>query len=216
MPLTRVRRLKSPVNDQPIDDLKILQVIDRIEKLNSGIAKFWLNSIGWAPENAAALLAKSRLDWQVSLSSALKIWIREPADDLTSGELILAWVNLGSLVEGSIKTMLSVWLKDYSNDLENLKKANAYNKIKQKIIEPDSLGLEKLRRYCKLQNLLSSSEDALVVLVQQRRNAVHAFQNRAIGDGKEFQQAVRGYLALLRAVNSKLPYPDIMYAPDEL
>lgn len=198
-----------------MENLKIIDVISRIENLNSGISTFWAHSSGWAPISAATLLAQSRLDWQVSLSSTLRLWIREQVDSLTSGELILAWVNLGSLVEGTLKTLLSVWHEDYSKDVENLVKANAYNVKKKKVIDPDALGLEKLRRYCKLQGLLTESDDALVDLVQQRRNSVHAFQDRTIGTGGEFQKAVRGYLVLLRNVNAQLPYPDGIYLPLE-
>ena len=80
---------------------------------------------------------------------------------------------------------------------------------------PDGLALEKLRTYCKVQKLLGVEGDALVELVQQRRNAIHAFKDRPIGDGFEFQKAMRSYLALLRTINGKLPYPDEMYEPRE-
>src|SRR5260370_42148708 len=78
--------------------------------------------------------------------------------------------------------------------LYNLKKANAYDNAKQVAHAPDGLGLEKLRNYCKAQKLLGAEGDALVELVQQRRNAIHAFKERPIGDGIEFQTALRGYL----------------------
>ena len=55
-----------------IDEMAITEVIDRIESLNNGIAKFWSKSDGWAPVAAAGLLGKSRLDWQTSLSGALR------------------------------------------------------------------------------------------------------------------------------------------------
>ncbi|RUV84273.1 hypothetical protein EOA88_16905 [Mesorhizobium sp. M5C.F.Ca.IN.020.14.1.1] len=198
-----------------IDQMAITEVIDRIESLNKGIAKFWSMSDGWAPVAAAGLLGKSRLDWQVSLSGSLRLWIREPANALSSAELILAWANLGSLIEGSIKTLLSVWYETYKADIDNLKKVKAFDHSKQAAHSPDGLGLEKLRVYCKTQGLLGANGDALVELVQQRRNAIHAFKDRPIGDGLEFQGAVRGYLALLRNVNARLPYPDDNYVPRE-
>lgn len=122
---------------------------------------------------------------------------------------------MGSLIEGTIKTLLSVWYETYKADVENLKKANAYDHGKQAAHSPDGLGLEKLRVYCKTKGLLSADGDALVDLVQQRRNAIHAFKDRPIGDGLEFQSAVRTYLALLRNVNARLPYPDDIYSPRE-
>lgn len=198
-----------------IDAMAIAEVVDRVEALNQGIAKFWSKSDGWAPVAAAGLLGKSRLDWQASLSGSLRLWLREPPNALTSAELILAWANLGSLVEGTIKTLLSVWYETFEADIDSLKKANAYDKAKQIAHAPDGLGLEKLRNHCKTKDLLGAEGDALVELVQQRRNAIHAFKDRPIGDGIEFQKAVRSYFALLRAINRRLPYPDAMYEPRE-
>lgn len=203
------------VAQESVDAMAITEVVDRIETLNQGIAKFWSKSDGWAPVAAAGLLGKSRLDWQASLSGSLRLWMREPSDALTPAELILAWANLGSLVEGTVKTLLSVWYETYKADIDNLKKANAYDNAKQAAHVPDGLGLEKLRNYCKAQKLLGAEGDALVEFVQQRRNAIHAFKDRPIGDGVEFQKAVRSYLALLRTINGRLPYPNAMYEPRE-
>lgn len=203
------------VAPKSIDAMAIAEVVDRIETLNQGIAKFWSKSDGWAPVAAAGLLGKSRLDWQASLSGSLRLWMREPSNALTPAELILAWANLGSLVEGTIKTLLSGWYETYKADIDNLKKSNAYDNAKQVAHAPDGLGLEKLRKHCKAQKLLGAEGDALVELVQQRRNAIHAFKDRPIGDGTEFQKAVRSYLALLRTINGRLPYPDAMYEPRE-
>jgi hypothetical protein len=203
------------VAPKSIDVMPIAEVVDRIETLNRGIAKFWSKSDGWAPVAAAGMLGKSRLDWQASLSGSLRLWMREPSNALTPAEIILAWANLGSLVEGTVKTLLSVWYETYKADIDNLKKANAYDNAKQVAHAPDGLGLEKLRNYCKAKGLLGAEGDALVDLVQQRRNAIHAFKDRPIGDGIEFQKAVRSYLALLRTINGRLPYPDEMYEPRE-
>lgn len=201
------------VAPKSIDAMAIAEVVDRIETLNQGIAEFWSESDGWAPVAASGLLGKSKLDWQTSLSGSLRLWVREPSDALTPAELILAWANLGSLVEGTIKTLLSVWYETYKADIDDLKKANAYDKEKQMAHTPGGLGLEKLRNYCKAKKLLGAEGDALVELVQQRRNAIHAFEDRPIGDGTEFQTAVRGYLKLLRMVSVRLPYPDEIYEP---
>jgi hypothetical protein len=168
--------------------------------------------------NPITRIATTAMKWcaRISLSETLLIWLHEPPKALTPGELILAWANLGSLVEGTLKTFLSVWYKDYADDLENLKKANAFDKKKDTLLEPDGLRLEQLKQYFKLRKLLSAESIALIDLVQQRRNAIHAFKDKNIGTTKEFQGALRSYLAMLREVNSSLPYPDDMYVPQEL
>lgn len=191
----------------PSDEMPIHQVVDDIEILNRRLAQFWKAAGGWASVDAAGLLSKSRLDWQVSLSASLRLWLREPPNSLSDGELILAWVNLGSLIEGTLKLFLSVYYEDFQNDVENLKAAGAYDKKKAAPKSPDGLTLEPLKKYVQALALIGADGDALVQLVRDRRNAVHAFENRPIGDGVEFQGALRSYRDVLYAVDDRLPYP---------
>jgi len=190
------------------NEMPIQQVVERIEILNANLARFWSAAHGWAPLEAAGLLSKSRLDWQVSLSASLRLWLREPPDSLSDGELILAWANLGSLIEGTLKLLLSVYYNDFRKDVDNLKLAGAYDKKKKAPLPPDGLTLEPLRRYVLARALIGSSGDTLVKHVQDRRNAIHAFKDRPIGDGAEFQAALRNYLEMLSAIGERLPYPD--------
>lgn len=197
------------------EEMPIHQVIKRIENLNRGLAHFWKAAHSWAPVEAAGLLSKSRLDWQVSLSSSLSLWWRDPPNSLSDGELILAWANLGSLIEGTLKLFLSVYYNDFRNDIDNFKASGIYNKKSKSSKSPDGLTLEPLRKYVLAGALVEPEGDALIKKVQDRRNAIHAFQDRPIGDDAEFWGAVRGYLNMLRGVNDRLPYPDDLYGPRE-
>ncbi len=49
--------------------------------------------------------------------------------------------------------------------------------------------------------------DTWILKIQQRRNAVHAYQDRDIGTFDEFFFDVRRYLEFLRHLNNSLPYP---------
>ncbi len=208
-------KVVNTVPQEPVNEMAYENAVHRIEKLNTQLAKFWSSSDGWAPVSAAGLLGKSRLDWQVSLSATLHKWESLDSESMTSGELILAWTNLGSLTEGTIKLLLSIYYETFISDIENLKKSNAFNHNKQEAKSPDGLGLEQLRTYCTKRELLDEDELVLVALIQQRRNAIHAFKDRSIGDEQEFQQAVRSYLQLLRNIVARLPYPDDVYIPLE-
>jgi hypothetical protein len=194
----------------------VIEAIGRIAALNRNLARFWRTANGWAPIEAAGLLGKSRLDWQVSLSRCLRLWIRTPSGRLEDGELILAWANLGSLTEGTMKLFLSVFYHDYQKDIDGLKAARAYHPKKQAPISPDGLSLDVMRVYFKNRKLLGVEIDTYVELVQQRRNAIHAYKDRPIGDDQEFQAAVLSYLRMLREVNARLPYPDEIYVPQEI
>lgn len=165
--------------------------------------QFWTKSEGWAPIEAAQLLSKSRLDWQISLTKSLKIWLIEPPSEEKDGRLIMAWSNLGSLVEGTMKLFLSVWYTSYKNDVDAIKK-------KGDLIDPDSLQLEQMRQYFRKSIWRKGDDDwdAWILKIQQRRNAVHAFKNRDIGTFDEFYGDLERYLKFLHYINNRLPYPD--------
>lgn len=75
------------------------------------------------------------------------------------------------------------------------------------VVPPDGVTLEPLRKYVDARDLIGPRGDALVQLVQERRNAIHAFKDRPIGSSAEVCQAVRDYLEVLSDVDDRLPYP---------
>jgi len=180
------------------------KIVKRIILGNQQLASFWSESHGWAPHEAAELMSKSRLDWQVELSEALVLW---SSDEINDGQLILAWANLGALIEGTLKLFLAIYYMDYKGDAESFKK-------KGKVIEPDSFGLEKLKQFFKKKSLLNDEQIAHIELVQQRRNAIHAFKDRPIGTKNEYHECVSKYLELMIDINNSIPYPDSIYRPD--
>lgn len=184
-------------------EMSIDEVVDRIVSLNDGLGQFWTEAEGWAPIEAAHLLSKSRLDWQVSLSVCLKIWLSEPLPENENGRLILAWTNLGSLVEGTMKLFLSIFYKDYKDDVEAIKK-------KGKLIDIDGLQLESMRQFFR-KKIWGEEWDMWILHIQQRRNAIHAYKNRNIGNFNEFFDDVRRYLEFIRYLNNRLPYPDDVF-----
>jgi hypothetical protein len=162
---------------------------------------FWkYNSSGWAPAEAAEILTRSMLDWQSSLACALKIWLARESD----GELILAWVNLGSLVEGLLKLFLCVYYKDYARDDPALMR-------KGQLQDPDGQELESLRIFFNKKVWTKREKsywDPWILKIQQHRNAVHAYKKRNIGSFKEWHAALRVHLKLIRTLDSRLPYPE--------
>ncbi len=177
------------------------EVIQHIIRLNTQLAAFWGASHGWAPREAAELMSKSRLDRQVSLSKCLNIWISENMIEKEDGALILAWANLGSLVEGTLKLFLSVYYNDYKNDINAIK-------YKGELQDPDGLMLEKIRQFFNKNDLYSPTFQAFVEKVQRYRNAIHAFKDKDIGTVNHFYDCLRTYLEMIHDLNGRLPYPD--------
>lgn len=194
-------------DDNDIEKIDIREVVARIITLNKQMADFWGNSQGWAPIDASELLTRSRLDWQVSLSRALNRWILEPIAIDDYGSQILAWVNLRSLVEGTLKLFLSVWYINYRDDIAAIKK-------KANMVEPDVLKLEQIRIFFK-DKIWDQDWDNWVLDLQQKGNAIHAYKNRDLGNYDDFLKCLKKYLELLRYINGRLPYPDPCYIPNE-
>ena len=180
---------------------------ERTARLVSAMMTFWKEAHGWAPVEAAALLNKSMLEWQKSLAECLPKW----TGSLTDGELILAWANVGALVEGQLKLFLSVFYVDYSKNLDAAIKDKLGN-----LKDPDGLSLEPLRVFFK-KHIWKPNEDwdDWILLVQQRRNAIHAFQAKSLGDSAELHQTLQTLLSFVRMINFSLPYPDDLYVPRE-
>jgi hypothetical protein len=212
--------LMNPVDKRKYSDE---ETVNRIINLTEGLTKFWKSSSGWAPIEAAKLLTKSRLDWQASLARQLKLFLDKT--DKEYGLLILAWTTLGSLTEGALKLFLSVYFRAYQT--QNL--AKEFKLVKDKkgnLISPDGLMLEKLRLFfservfpidAKEHWIRQGEIDWIdwIRKIQQRRNAIHAFKDKDIGDLEEFHAELKNYLIFLRKINNGLPYPDEIYMPIE-
>ena len=127
-----------------MEDLGIEQVVSRITRLNDRIRKFWSDTHGWAPREAANLLTKSRLDWQVSLSSSLHMWITQPDEANLFAVQILGYANLGSLVENTLKLFLSVYYHDYKKGIDAITRKGAIQDPDGVKLEPYGFSLRKI------------------------------------------------------------------------
>lgn len=88
---------------------EVTTAIGQIIDLNKRIRSFWQERAGgWAAGKAASLLENSRLDRLVSLSHTLQLWTDPCPDAEDEGRLILAWANLGILIEGTMTWFLCV------------------------------------------------------------------------------------------------------------
>lgn len=182
-----------------------LSPAERIVARNRDLASFWSQAKGWAPEEAAELLSRSRLDRQVSLSESLMRWTT--GEQLSDGDLILAWTNLGALLEGTLKLFLGVYYRDYIADAEKTQFQKVFDTESGTHRAPDGLMLEALSQYFRKAKLLGNQELKLIAALQAKRNAIHAFMDRDIGTMKEFHDAVAAYQRLLDGLSSRLPYP---------
>lgn len=181
--------------------------VDDIVLLNSRICEFWQDG-GWAPRDAAELLQEAKLDWQIELSRTLSLWLDPGPPGEQQARLILAWANLGTLVEGTLKWFLCVYRNDYgTNPL--LKR---FGPQKGQLIEPPEAMLNELIQYFS-SNVWTERQERewydWCREVQQRRNAIHAFEDHNLGTHEELLEGVCAYKEFLWDINTSLPYPDV-------
>lgn len=194
--------------------LPIDRVIRQIANRHFWLARFWAEVKGWAPLEAAEMLRKARLDRLTALAWSLRRWpaLPEPMDE---GDLILAWANLGALVEGALKLMLCVYLKDFIADETTGQGTGAYHGKKKKMLDPDGLRLDVVIAYYEKRKLLSEEHLNLARQAQSYRNVIHAFKSGDLGHRDDLIDAIRSYRSMLREISGRLPYPDDMYEPRE-
>lgn len=194
-----------------VNDLTYSETVDKIIEVNEHIKTFWSTAQGWAPIEAADLLSKSRLDWLASLSYSLHKWDQEPEPNSEHGDLILAWANLGALVEGSLKFFLSVYYETYKTDI-NTMMTRWGNQI-----DPDGAMFNGLKTFFN-DSVWTDSERKdktdWLTIVQVRRNAIHAYKDREINDFDFFREHVKNFLLFLMDLIDRLPYPDEVYRPN--
>lgn len=189
------------------------EAVDRIIEKNKYLLDVWGNCYGWAPTQAAKLLDESRVDWLVSLSHTLRVWVNDlPNAEDHDGRLILAWANLGSLAEGTMKFFLSIYHHDYEDSVQRGKTSpkSIYERLwrkNQKPDEVDGLMFDHLREFFKAEIWRDSQRewDSWLSSVQQKRNAIHAYRRRDIGSFDEFKANVVKYHEFLDMLAGQLP-----------
>ena len=186
------------------DILDLNEAISQIIASNERIQQFWMNEAsGWSPRDAAELLENSRMDRLVSLSHSLRLWTQPCVDEDREGRLILAWANLGILVEGTMTWFLCVYENNYSQ---------SPLKTKQGVdLRPNRLRFEELCRYYKEHvwtDRQAGEWDDWLNAVRNRRNAVHAFNHRDIGTWEDWSESVNRYRELIDELDGRVPYPE--------
>ncbi len=191
--------------------------VDDIILMNTRLQEFWQGyGNGWCSTTGAELLREAKLDWQIELSHTLKLFLSPGTSDDQQARLILAWANLGTLVEGTMKWFLCVFHGDYSRNPLLDRSLNP--------IDPPEIWFAKLCEFFE-QNIWTSPRDPKhqskwwnwTRLVRQRRNAIHAFCDHDIGTHSDWLKEVCNYWQFLSYMNSHVPYPDEPpAAPEEL
>lgn len=182
---------------------------ENLRSATKNIEENWKNANGFASGLVLDKLDKAMLSWVTELTDALEIWINIGLS-MTDGELILAYTNLGALVECWLKFFFCIHLRDYLDD-------PVMNRSGE-IIQPNKMSLEGLKM--KSIGILWESTNhpvyKWVSKIQHRRNAIHAFDYRDIGTPDEFRNDVNelnGFVGMI--INLIPPIEDYKIYLDE-
>lgn len=171
-------------------------------KITDEITSTWFKYHGFLPSEVADKLNPNNLIWLKELTECLNIWICK-GFDITQGELILARVNLGAIVECWLRFFYCVYLDDYRNDVNN---GNL------KFSDPDNryMSYQRLKNFSK--GILWEDEtDELyfwLSRVQKYRNTIHVFNKTEIGTFQDFLNDIDMLASFLDIINIRLPILD--------
>ena len=188
----------------------IKTVYEELIKKTNRLIQIWDEYIELIPKRYTVML-----NWQKDLTKSLKHWI-DLGDTISSGDLILARVNLGMLTENLLKIFFTIYHIDYENDKSKIlyKKTKKYN-VKELSFDRSLLKLtrtftkEEIDDIKELRNKeMLDFENFGIWLnnIRCKRNAVHSFAYTEIGSYRDFIKDVIKYNAFLDIIIEQLPY----------
>lgn len=178
------------------------------------IMDLWKNSRGFAPVDTADKLENAMLDLHFEMTKSLGIWIKKGLS-MTKGELVLARVNIGAVVESWLKFFYCIYYHDYIESYKE--KGNDYNIIsrKGKMTQPEKLSFEELKNFS-IGKLWEDKSDTLkwIEKVQHQRNSIHYFYPKDIGTQQEFLNDVEELYKFVCDIEDRLPPIEDFYFED--
>ena len=121
-------------NNNP-DTNNINNIYQKIVKKTSEIVSKWKDFI---KQEEFQKSYKIILNWQVELTNSLQHWV-SLGNGISIGDLILARINIGMLIETWLKIFFTIYSEDYRNDNSRVIINNKNEKI-----EINKLNLDKL------------------------------------------------------------------------
>lgn len=158
----------------------------------------WKDAHGYAPDKVANILDSAMLEWQIELTDALEIWI-DKGLNMTNGELILARVNLGAVVESWLRFFYTIYREDY--DKKPVKRKN------EDLSPEKGLTFDAMVNYSTgiLWDDETSEDYRWLNSIRNKRNAIHAFMYRDIGTPTDFLNDIVYLCHFVRLLCDRLP-----------
>ena len=195
----------------------IKTVYEELIKKTNKMIQIWDEYIELIPKKYTVML-----NWQKDLTKSLKHWI-DLGDTISSGDLILARVNLGMLTENLLKIFFTIYHIDYENDKSEIlyrkrKKCNVKELSFDKsisfflsIVDPSNFNkkfpiseeffekedIDEIKEYKDKEILDFENFGIWLNNIRCKRNVVHSFAYSEIGSYEDFIEDVIKYNAFL-------------------
>lgn len=180
-----------------------------IGRITRETASYWRQARGIAPDDVADILDSVRFDWLVELTDALDMWISR-GSSMTEGELILARINIGMIVEFWLRLFYSVYIEDYNK--QPIMGVRWDKRIRQKVKRPlsptDEASFSQLEDKSAKDILWQDANDAMcqwVDKVRVSRNAAHPFLTHNIGTNADFLGDIGTLRKFINEIELRLP-----------
>lgn len=169
-----------------------------LKKETQNLALVWKRVHGIAPKEVADKMDKAMLEWMVELTNCLALWI-DKGKTMSVGELILARVNLGALVEAWLRFFYYVFCVDYWKKPKTKKSGSAIKieKLEFEDLKTFSIGI--------LWDDVKNKEYLWVDKIQSMRNSIHILQYRDIGNAEDFLKDIEEYYNFVHHILECLP-----------
>lgn len=139
------------------------------------------------------------LDRLTELTDALEIWINKGLR-MTTGELLLAYVNLGSIVESWLRHFYTAYNNDYkSNPIKSKNKTtkNSWKEASFDDLQKYSIGILWKNKNDRLYQWVDSIRD--------KRNAVHSYLRKELGTPQNFINDIDYLKDFIKLIVEHLP-----------
>ncbi len=167
--------------------------------MTEDIVSFWSRDVvisHWASNEVADELTKISFTKVIAIVHSLDLFIEK--DELSDGELLLAWTQLGSIAEWYLKFFLCVSAVDY---LKNPK----YWPNKIDIISPHDLKFEYAKQVFRAESILDLELIRTIEVIQYNRNAIHLTDSREVADEDTYRTALHGFIKIVKEIYIRLP-----------
>ena len=217
-------------NNNP-DTNNINNIYQKIVKKTSEIVSKWKDFI---KQEEFQKSYKIILNWQVELTNSLQHWV-SLGNGISIGDLILARINIGMLIETWLKIFFTVYSEDYRNDNSRVIINNKNEKIEINKLNLDKLidffvtkvdpklsykhcpipdGFLKLLEKVEIASFFQHRKNEIkdyrcfkewLNKICDTRNSVHSFTYREIGAYKDFLEDIIKFNTFLDIIIRQLP-----------